>query len=112
MISAAIAPARLPFAPRPIPTELLSSWLLRVAAANCVELSELLQGLAYRYGRVLSNSPMDHSFPDGAVRALSEFCRIAPEKIRVLDLRQRAPHLDPALLLRVQNPLAVLTQLL
>ena len=108
MISAAIAPARLPFAPRPIPTELLSSWLLRVAAANCVELSELLQGLAYRYGRVLSNSPMDYSFPDGAVRALSKFCRIAPEKIRALDLRQRAPHLEPALLLRVQNPLAVL----
>lgn len=25
------APARLPFAPRPIPTELFSSWLLRVA---------------------------------------------------------------------------------
>ena len=37
MSSAAIAPVRLPFAPRPISTELLSSWLLRVAAANCVE---------------------------------------------------------------------------
>ena len=108
MISAAIAPARLPFAPRPISTELLSSWLLRVAAANCVELSELLQGLEYRYGRVLTNLPIDYSLPDAAVRALSQFCRVAPEKIRVLDLRQRAPHLNPALLLRVQNPLAVL----
>ena len=106
MINVAVAPARLPFTPRPIPTELVSSWLLRVAAANCVELSELLQGLASRYGRVLTNSPIDYGLPDAAAHALSKFCRIAPEKIRALDLRNRTPHLNLALLLTVQNPLS------
>jgi len=106
MINVAVAPARLPFTPRPIPTELVSCWRLRVAAANCVELSELLQGLASRYGRVLTNSPMDYGLPDAAAHALSKFCRIAPEKIRALDLRNRTPHLNLALLLTVQNPLS------
>ena len=99
MINEAVAPARLPFTPRPIPTELVSSWLLRVAAGNCVELSELLQGLASRYGRVLANSPIDYGLPDAAAHALSKFCRVAPEKIRALDLRNRTPHLNLALLL-------------
>ena len=96
----ALAPARLPFAPQPISTELLSSWLLRVAAANFVELSELLQGLQCRYGHVLTSAPMDYDLPAADVQALSQFCRIAPKRIRALDLRLRVPHLNPALLLR------------
>ena len=98
-----IAPAELPFAPRPYSTELLSSWLLRVAAANLVSLRELLEGFEGRYGPVLSNVPIDYAISDAAVTALSQFCRVAPEKIRDLDLRQRAPHLSPALLLRYQD---------
>jgi hypothetical protein len=70
----ALAPARLPFAPQPISTELLSSWLLRVAAANFVELSELLQGLQCRYGHVLTSAPMDYDLPAADVQALSQFC--------------------------------------
>ncbi len=38
-----ITPKQLPFTPKPIGDELVSSWLLRVAAANSVHLSELLQ---------------------------------------------------------------------
>lgn len=98
-----VAPAELPFAPRPYSTELLSSWLLRVAASNLVSLRELLDGFEERYGRVLANVPIDYAIPDAAVAALSQFCRVAPEKIRTLDLRRRAPQLSPALLLRYQN---------
>jgi hypothetical protein len=98
-----VAPAELPFAPRPYSTELLSSWLLRVAASNLVSLRELLDGFEERYGRVLANEPIDYAIPDAAVAALSQFCRVAPEKIRTLDLRRRAPQLSPALLLRYQN---------
>jgi hypothetical protein len=102
-MSSAVAPAELPFAPRPYSTELLSSWLLRVAAANLVSLRELLDGLQSRYGRVLSNVPIDYSIPDAAVTALAQFCRIPSARVRALDLRERAPHLSPALLLRFHS---------
>src|SRR6516165_4833547 len=52
-----VAPAKLPFAPCPYSAELLSSWLLRVAAANLVSLRELLDGFESRYGQVLNNFP-------------------------------------------------------
>lgn len=94
-----VSPAELTFAPRPFPTELLSSWLLRVAAANLVSLRELLDGFHDRYGRVLTNAPMDYAIPDAAVAALAKLCRVASEKIRALDLREQAPHLSPALIL-------------
>jgi len=64
----AIAPKQLPFAPRPIPTELFSSWLLRVAAAN-LALRELLAGLEARYGRMLTDAPIDYSLPQAAIVA-------------------------------------------
>jgi TniQ len=99
-MSAAVAPTMLPFAPRPYSSELLSSWLLRVAAANLVSLRELLDGFQRRYGQILSNYPIDYGIPDAAVTALAQFCQIAPARIRALDLRERAPHLSPALILR------------
>jgi hypothetical protein len=98
-----VAPAKLPFAPRPYSSELLSSWLLRIAAANLVSLRELLDGFQSRYGRILSNDPIDYAIPDAAVAGLAQFCRIPPVQIRALDLRERAPHLDPALLLRFHS---------
>ena len=97
------APAQLVLAPRPIPTELLSSWLLRVAAANLVTLQELLAGFEAHYGRVLSNTPIDYGIPEGAVNALSRFSRVAPEMIRMLDLRVRAAGLTSSMLLRFEN---------
>ena len=99
----AIAPKQLPFAPRPIPTEWFSSWLLRVAAANLVSLRELLAGWEARYGRMLTDAPIDYSLPQAAIVALSRFCRVAPDDMRALDLRQRVPYLNPARLLRFQN---------
>ena len=52
------APAQLPIAPRPISTELLSSWLLRVAAANQLPFSEFLDAFESQYGSVLTNVPI------------------------------------------------------
>jgi len=97
------APAQLPFAPRPIRTELLSSWLLRVAAANHIRFWELLEGFQSQYGRVLTNVPIDYAVSEAAVMALARFCRVAAGTIRMLDLRQRLPGLTTAMLLRFQN---------
>jgi hypothetical protein len=82
--------------------ELLSSWLLRVAAANLLVLSELLQGFESRYDRLLP-SPIDHSLSEEAITALSKFLRVPAKRIRSLDLRQRAPHLQPGFLLRYEH---------
>lgn len=73
-MNAVAAPAELPFAPRPYCTELLSSWLMRVAAANLISLRELLVGFEERYGEVLSNVPIDYAIPDAAVDA----CAVLP----------------------------------
>ena len=91
------APAQLPFAPRPMASELLSSWLLRVAAANLISLRELLDGLESRYGPVLTNVPIDYGVPEAAVMALAKFCRVTPKTIRMLDLGQRVAGLTTAM---------------
>jgi hypothetical protein len=46
---------------------------------------------------------MDYGVPEAAVRALSQFCRVAPKKIRMLDLRQRILDLTPGTLLALQH---------
>src|SRR5580692_3677293 len=50
------APAELAIAPRPLEGELTSSWLYRVAAANLVELEELLSGLLDLHPEVHSST--------------------------------------------------------
>ena len=97
------APAQLPIAPRPISTELLSSWLLRVAAANQIPLCELLDALESQHGSVLTNDPFDYAVPRAAVKALSRFCRVAPRAVRMLDLRERLPRVASGTLLRFRN---------
>ena len=97
------APAQLPIAPRPISTELLSSWLLRVAAANQIALCDLLDALESQYGPVLTNNPFDYAVPRAAVKALSRFCRVAPRAVRMLDLRERFPGVTLGMLLRFHN---------
>src|SRR6516225_7826551 len=94
---------QLPFAPKPIATELVSSWLLRVAAANFVSLCELLRGLQSRYDRIPPYWPIDYCLSDVAMTSLSKFCRVPSQEIRRLDLRCRAPHLHPGLLLHFPN---------
>ena len=48
------APAQLPVAPRPLPDELISPWLLRTAAANGISLLDLLHAVRLRYPESLT----------------------------------------------------------
>jgi hypothetical protein len=98
-----IAPPQLPFAPRPIRGEVLSSWLMRVAAANLVQLADLLEALETHHGQVLASDLLDYSIPGKAVSALSKFCRIPPRAVWDMDIRRRAPHLDAVQLMRYED---------
>lgn len=100
------APAHLPFAPRPIPDESLSSWLLRVAAANYITLAELLDGLESRYSEASRPPSLDFNIPPIFLDSISAFCRVPVDRIRALDLSQRLPHLKTALLLRFPGNLS------
>ena len=97
----AFAPAQLTLAPRPLPAELLSSWLLRTAAAHAISLAQLRGGLPLRYPESLPPGGMlDYSVPPVTLRALSHFSRVPLTKLRQLDLSVRVPHLHPGLLRR------------
>jgi hypothetical protein len=97
----AFAPAQLPVAPRPHPDEVLSSWLLRTAAANAISLGELLDGLHLRYPEAwLIGRMLDYSVPEVTLQALSHFTRVPLLRLRKLDLSVRVPQLNSALLLR------------
>jgi hypothetical protein len=96
-----VAPAQLPVAPRPHPDEVLSSWLLRTAAANAISLGELLDGLDLRYPEARHFGGMlDYSVPEATLQALSHFTRVPLLRLRKLDLNVRVPQLNSALLLR------------
>jgi hypothetical protein len=45
----AFVPEALPLAPRPIPGELISSWLLRVSFANGLTLAQLIEAIEIRF---------------------------------------------------------------
>jgi TniQ len=98
-----IAPDRLPFAPRPIPGEVLSSWLMRVAASNLVQPEDLLEALETHHGPVPASDLLDYSISEKTVAALSKFCRISPRVVRDMDIRRLAPQLDAVLLMRYEH---------
>jgi hypothetical protein len=87
------APAELALAPRPLEGELTSSWLYRVAAANLVELEELLSGLMNIYPEVHSrtNICLDYSIAPAWSRALARWCRLAESRVHTLDLTRVFP---------------------
>ena len=99
-MSFACAPAQLPIAPRPVPSELFSSWILRVASGNCISLRELFEAVESIYPEAHVIESLDLSLPPSFLRALSRFCRVPVRTLQALDLRQRLPHLEKALLLR------------
>lgn len=94
------APVRLPFTPKPLQTELFSSWWLRVAAANYVSARELLCGFRFRYPDVPLPSSLDSCLDPAFLQAIALFCRVPIRDLQSLDLRQRLPHSQHALLLR------------
>ncbi len=85
-----VAPRQLPMAPRPIVGELVSSWLSRVAAANCISLDELLDALSLvnRWSRSPSEC-LDVNLDLVMQLALSDFCRVPSELVSQLTLVRR-----------------------
>ncbi len=99
----ASAPSQLPFAPRPISNELFSSWLLRVAGANCVSLRELLLGFQSSYPNIPCSSSLDLRFAPAFLKAMTRFCRTPIRRLQSLDLQSRLPQAERALLLRFSS---------
>jgi hypothetical protein len=94
------APVRLPVTPKPLRTELFSSWWLRVAAANFVSARELLCGFHSRHPDVPLPSSLDSCLDPAFLKAIAHFCRAPIAALQSLDLVQRLPHSQHALLLR------------
>ena len=96
----ASAPSQLPFAPRPLPNELFSSWVLRIAHANCVSPEELMLGFQCRHSDLPSLSSLDWGLPLAFLNAMATFSRTSVSSLGRLDLRKRLPQSERALLLR------------
>ena len=98
-MSAASAPSQLPFAPRPFPNELFSSWMLRIADANCISLQELMFGFQSCHPDVPCPNSLDWGFSTAFLKAMARFCRAPAGTLRSLDLRTRLPKAQKVLLL-------------
>ena len=96
----ASAPSQLPFAPRPFINELFSSWMLRIADANCVSLQELMLGFQCRHPDVPCPNSLDWGFSPAFLKAMARFCRTPISTLHSLDLRTRLPQAENVLLLR------------
>lgn len=101
-MSAASAPSQLPFAPRPFPNELFSSWMLRVADANCISLQELMLGFQSCHPEVQCPNSLDWDFSIEFLKAMARFCRAPAGTLRSLDLRSRLPKAQKVLLLHLR----------
>jgi hypothetical protein len=102
-MNAAYAPSQLPFAPKPLPNELFSSWMLRIADANCVSLQELMVGFQSCHPEVPCPKSLDWGFSTEFLKAVARFCRAPIGTLRSLDLRTRLPNAQPLLLLRLRD---------
>jgi TniQ len=98
----ASAPSQLPFAPRPFINELFSSWMLRIADANCVSLQELMLGFQSSHPNVPCPNSLDWGFTPAFSKAMARFCRTPIGALHSLDLRTRLPQAESALLLRLR----------
>jgi TniQ len=94
------APAQLPFVPRPLKTELFSSWLLRVAAENHVSVCELIRGFTSVYPGIPLPCSLDRAIDRDFLRAFSQFSRVHFHTLNALDLDARLQRSDRAVLLR------------
>lgn len=96
----ASSPAQLPFVPRPFPQELFSSWLLRVARANCVSLEELTLGFHSAYPKAARRSSLDTGLDAEFLKFLAHFCRLPVATLRRLTLETHMANLERVLFLR------------
>jgi hypothetical protein len=86
------APLKLPFAPKPFRRELFSSWLLRLAAANCVTLDELLSGFEASYPTASYAFSLDLNLKDGFLKPMACFSRIPLKHSAACVLRSKCPN--------------------
>jgi hypothetical protein len=70
------APLQLPFASKPFRRELFSSWLFRLADANCVILDELLTGFQASYPSAPYAFSLDLNLDDGFFICMACFSRV------------------------------------
>jgi hypothetical protein len=97
------APLQLPFAPKPFRRELFSSWLLRLAAANCVTLEELLAGLQASYPSAPYAFSLDVNVDVGLLRFMARFSRVPFTTLSRMSLEKQVSNPEAALLLRFNN---------
>src|SRR6516164_7273326 len=99
-----VAPRQLPMAPRPLRGELVSSWLSRVAAANCISLEELLDALCLvnQWSRCPSEC-LDMNLDPVMRLALSDFCRVPSEFVSQLTLERQFPGVPKEMFLSFPN---------
>ena len=83
------APRQVPFAPRPQPDEVITSWLMRVAAANAVSLSELLGGFEEHHPETLG-ARSNLAFCDAALGEVAT-ARAEFQALRATILRLAGP---------------------
>ncbi len=86
-------PEVLPFAPRPINGELLSSWARRLAAANGITLGELCASLGGPPGAAQPAGVFDYAAPKPWRRTIARLARVPEPWVWVLDLAQQFPAL-------------------
>jgi hypothetical protein len=85
-------PQALPFARRPVPGELRTGWLHRVAAANGITFMKLLAGLATRLpADVPATVWVDETLPPTVCPQLAAWCRLDPAALMMLDVSRRYP---------------------
>jgi hypothetical protein len=97
------APLELPFAPRPFRGEMFSSWLLRLAAANCVSLDELLLGFQSSYPSAPCPVSLDLNLDRDFLRAMARFSRVPVITLGHLSLENQVPDPESTLLLWLTN---------
>jgi hypothetical protein len=83
------APSELPFVPKPYNNELFSSWMLRIAHANCVSLQELVLGFQCHPDLSIPDS-LEWGFSPAYMKAMAQFSRTPVSKLvpRKSSLRQ------------------------
>ena len=86
------APAQLPFGPKPFRNELCSSWLLRLASANCVSLEELLLGFEARYPSTPCTISLDLNLEPEFLASMARFSRVPATTLHRLSLEKAGVH--------------------
>jgi hypothetical protein len=97
------APLQLPFAPKPFRRELFSSWLLRLADANCVTLDELLAGFQASYPSAPYAFSLDLNLDDVFLIFMARFSRVPFRTLSRLSVEKQVSNPEAALLLRFNN---------